>query len=94
MLLDLPVYDTQCGAKMIRRETAGVLFAESFCSRWLFDVELLARMISTYGRRNTLKTVVELPLTEWMEKGDSKLTLWPKLVVPIDLLKIKMRYSL
>src|SRR5262249_50383179 len=44
MILDLRVYDTQCGAKAFRSSDllAGVL-AEPFHARWAFDVELIGR---------------------------------------------------
>ena len=46
LTLRLPVYDTQCSAKLFRAtpEIIG-LFAEPLVSRWTFDVELLVRLI-------------------------------------------------
>jgi dolichyl-phosphate beta-glucosyltransferase len=47
LVLGVHVRDTQCGAKLFRA-TPEILaaFSQPFSSRWIFDVELLARMIS------------------------------------------------
>ena len=45
-ILNILVYDTQCGAKLFRTEHAGLIFSEHFISRWFFDVELFARSIA------------------------------------------------
>ncbi|MBN1577231.1 MAG: glycosyltransferase [Chitinispirillaceae bacterium] len=92
MLLDLPVYDTQCGAKLLRADTARTLFSEPFVGRWLFDVELLARMIVRYGRLTTLGSVVEFPLREWDERKGSRLRWHYAIAVPFELMKIRKRY--
>ena len=69
LLARLPVYDTQCGAKMFRRALAREIFAQPFLSRWLFDVELLKRI-----PRPMLETAVaEVPLASWRDVAGSKL---------------------
>jgi dolichyl-phosphate beta-glucosyltransferase len=73
VILQLPVYDTQCGAKLFRRAIVPVLFDAPFLSPWLFDVELLARLIRHAGRGNVLNVVAEMPLREWTEIGDSRI---------------------
>ena len=52
-ILNIPVYDTQCGAKLFRTEHAELIFSEHFLSRWFFDVELFARSIELMGREKT-----------------------------------------
>lgn len=92
-LLDLPVYDSQCGAKVFRTDVAATLFAEPFSTRWIFDIELLARLRNQIGRDGVLKTVIEVPLLEWREVGGSKLRLAHMIRVPIELLRIRSRYN-
>jgi len=75
--LDLPVYDTQCGAKMLRvnAATAG-LFATPFRSRWIFDVELIARFLRLpvdSGAVPRRDRIYELVLPAWHDKPGSKL---------------------
>ncbi|MGN1325559.1 MAG: glycosyltransferase [Candidatus Spyradenecus sp.] len=79
LALGRPVYDTQCGAKVFRREVAWALFGRPFHSRWLFDVELLLRL---HGR------VEEVPLRAWREVGGSKLGLGAMLRAPFELARI------
>ena len=73
-ILKLPVYDTQCGAKLFRREIVANLFQEPFISPWLFDVELLARLIRQHGRTNVADHVAEVPLKQWIEQSDSRIS--------------------
>ncbi len=92
MTLRLPVYDTQCGAKLMRRELAAAVFAEPFHTRWYFDVEMLARVIGQHGHAGALEHVYELPLTSWIDRGDSRLGLQDCLRAPLELWKIARRY--
>jgi glycosyltransferase involved in cell wall biosynthesis len=72
-ILKLGVYDTQCGAKLFRRELVTDLFTEPFLSPWLFDVEVLARLIRNYGREEIQHHVAEMPLRQWIEMDDSRI---------------------
>lgn len=77
LLLNLPIYDTQCGAKLFRNTPElGRMLESPFCSRWIFDVELLARLVRL--RRGSLDipakdVIYEIPLTHWKDVGGSKL---------------------
>ena len=71
-ILDIKVYDTQCGSKLFTKEISEKLFEKEFISRWLFDVEIFYRMILLFGREKAIKKMLEIPLKLWVEKGDSK----------------------
>jgi dolichyl-phosphate beta-glucosyltransferase len=73
LLLQLPIYDTQCGAKLFRND-AGMasLFDEPFCVNWTFDVELLARFLQLRGSQSAKDSLYELPLERWEDVAGSK----------------------
>ena len=73
-ILKVAIYDTQCGAKLFRRGVVVNLFQEPFISPWLFDVELLARLIRQHGRANMAAHVAEVPLRQWVEQSDSRIS--------------------
>ena len=91
--LRLPVYDSQCGAKIFRREPAAIAFAEPFVSRWLFDVEVLARLRNHYRDRDLTETIIEVPLGEWTDIGASKVRPWDFLQAPAELWRIARMYN-
>tara|TARA_B100000945_G_C20345274_1_gene579432 strand:- start:340 stop:1113 length:774 start_codon:yes stop_codon:yes gene_type:complete len=92
IMLKIPVYDTQCGAKIFLAEYAEFIFSEKFLSRWFFDVELFARIIENIGRKNTINSVHELPLKKWHDQGHSKVTWTHVLQTPMELLRIYIFY--
>ncbi len=93
--LRLPIYDTQCGAKLFRitPELKAVL-AEPFQSRWIFDVELLARFQTLHkGNPDLLKDqIYEYPLPEWTDVAGSKVASGDFLKACGELLSIYRRY--
>lgn len=91
-LLCLPVYDTQCGAKLLQKEAADVVYAAPFMSRWFFDVEIFARIILHYGYAPAVDGCFEYPLDTWIEKGDTRLKTKDFLRTPLELLKLHRKY--
>lgn len=94
-MIQLPVYDTQCGAKLFRSTPEiSQLFAEPFISRWVFDVEILARYIQQHGYRMQFvsDSVSEFPLKEWNDVAGSKVR--PKDFVRafLDVMRIHQKY--
>ena len=73
LALSLPVYDTQCGAKLFRRTVAlERALSTPFLSRWAFDVELLGRLVAG-NDGHAGSEIIEEPLREWRDIAGSKL---------------------
>lgn len=92
-ILNLTIYDTQCGLKIFSRKLADELFARPFITKWLFDVEIFARVKKTFYSQSLTLIMREIPLSAWTEKGKSKITLKDILLIPFYLLKIKLLYK-
>ncbi|MDF1501890.1 glycosyltransferase [Roseisolibacter sp. H3M3-2] len=87
--LRMPVYDTQCGAKLFRAGPALARALEApFTSRWAFDVELLARLREATGWCDADESFVELPLLAWHDVAGSKMRAGAALRAGLDLLRI------
>lgn len=85
-LLGVRAYDTQCGAKLFRRQVVPDLFREEFISRWLFDVELYCRL----GHDK----ILECPVKVWTDRPGSKVSVAGDFFrVGSDLLKIRAKYG-
>ena len=95
LILRLPIYDTQCGAKIFRvnSELRSVL-ADPFLSRWVFDVEILARFIAmNHGDPSVLRdSIYEVPLLRWEDVSGSKVHSGDFLKASLDVLRIYRRY--
>lgn len=90
--LDLPVYDTQCGAKVLRVNGAtATLFAEPFRSSWIFDVELIARYLRlpvAPGEPPRRDRLYELVVPAWHDIPGSKLRWYDFARAAVDLAHI------
>ena len=92
-ILDLKVYDTQCGCKVFSKEISLSLFKKEFISKWLFDVELFFRMKLLFGKPTAIKKMYEVPLRSWIEKGNSKVKATYFFKLWIDLYNISKLYK-
>ena len=77
MALGIGVYDTQCGAKVFRANSPiREVFASPFRSRWVFDIEILARYLTLSANGRTGAGIYELPLKRWTDVAGSKIRIW------------------
>jgi dolichyl-phosphate beta-glucosyltransferase len=88
LALRMPVYDTQCGAKFLRRSPALThALAVPFRGRWTFDVELLGRLVT--GAPDIapvpVARIYEEPLLAWRDVGGSRLGAMQMLQAGLDL---------
>lgn len=90
LTLGLPVYDTQCGAKVLRRELLLPLFETPLTSAWFFDLELLYRVRSQLTNYHT--ELYELALSRWEDKEGSKIKKRDFLLAPYELLRLFWLY--
>lgn len=73
LALGVPVYDTQCGAKLlVGGADTEALLSVPFGARWAFDVELIGRVLQRFGP----ESVEEVPLRRWHHREGSKVGLW------------------
>ncbi|MBT3552982.1 MAG: glycosyltransferase [Rhodospirillaceae bacterium] len=91
VILRIPIYDTQCGAKFFRSNTElRNALSTQFRSRWAFDIELIGRL-TTPPAASTLPRwsgIVEIPLESWSGRTDSKLGPFGMIRTALDLIQI------
>jgi dolichyl-phosphate beta-glucosyltransferase len=98
LTLNLPIYDTQCGSKLFRvTQVLREALATPFGSRWIFDVELLARfLVLARNQRPELGepalAVYEEPLRHWADVDGSKLKVSDSIKAFGDIWKIRRTY--
>jgi dolichyl-phosphate beta-glucosyltransferase len=92
--LGLAVYDTQCGAKLFRASDAmREIFGTPFLSRWIFDVEIIARFVRQRGRDAAAGALYELPIQTWHDVKGSKVKSTDFARALRDLWKIHRAYN-
>jgi glycosyltransferase involved in cell wall biosynthesis len=85
--LGVSLHDPQCGHKLFRNcEETVRAFAEPFRSRWLFDIEILARLMrfGPTGREELGTKIRELPLRDVKMGPGSKVRLSSFITAMVD----------
>jgi glycosyltransferase involved in cell wall biosynthesis len=96
IILRIPVYDTQCGAKLFRNNhKLKLAFTENWLSSWVFDVELLRRYLIMNESRDANSSayqIIEVPLKQWHDKAGSKVMALDFFKSLYELARIHFRY--
>ena len=96
-ILRIPIYDSQCGAKLFRvTPDLTQILALPFQSRWIFDVEILARFLTLHDGDAAYRdrAIFESPLKEWTEIPGSKVSPFDFLRSIWEVILIRSRYAL
>lgn len=90
------IRDALCGAKMFRTgPILDAIIARPFTSRWIFDVEMLARLntlLKLTGDMPIAQSLYEFPLDEWYEIAGSRLHMSDFLRATVELTDLCLRY--
>lgn len=90
LTLGVPVYDTQCGAKVFRvGAPLQMALAAPFPDRWAFDVELLGRILADPAQH--ADPILEVPLHAWHDIGGSGVGLSAGVRAALSLVRLRRR---
>ena len=92
IILNIPIYDSQCGAKLFRiTPDFKQIISLPFLTRWLFDVEIISRYLK-FSKNHPTK-IHEEPLLEWTHVSDSKLKLSDLPLIISEVFKLWKEYK-
>jgi CheY-like chemotaxis protein len=74
-ILKMDFKDTQCGAKIFRKDVINIAFSKKFVTQWIFDVEIFKRMSHHFGLQKAKAMLCEQPLKRWIHADGSKLSM-------------------
>ncbi|TGV01495.1 response regulator [Flavivirga rizhaonensis] len=74
-ILGMNFKDTQCGAKIFRKDVIQLAFDKKFVTQWIFDVEIFKRMSMHFGIEKAKSYICEKPLKRWIHADGSKLSM-------------------
>lgn len=81
--------DTQCGAKLFTKKGIEIAFVKPFNVTWVFDVELIKRLLLHFEKKDVKNKIKEIPVNQWKDVGNSKVSVFYFFKMLIELLKIK-----
>lgn len=85
-ILLLNYKDTQCGAKLFKREALEEIISELGLTKWAFDIDLLYKM-----KRHKFK--VSETTTYWEDKAGSHITFRAPIQMFVALIRLRLIYS-
>ena len=96
IILELPVYDTQCGAKVFRNNfEIQKAFSRSFSVNWSFDIEFLGRLKiikNHFSLKPLAETAIEQPLEKWVHCPGSKIKALDFFIAIKELITLKNNF--
>jgi len=96
LVLSMPIYDTQCGAKLFRgSDDLRNVLSQPFVTRWVFDVEMVGRFAALQPAKPhtpVQHTIFEYPLLRWVDVAGSKVKPWDILRMAWGLCRIRVIY--
>ncbi len=91
-ILRMDFKDTQCGAKIFRKEVIDIAFGKKFVTQWIFDVEIFKRMSIHFGLKKAKEMLCEQPLKRWIHADGSKLSMKDSVKIVFQLGQIAWVY--
>ena len=86
------IYDTQCGAKLFDRKVLIPVVHEPFCSKWIFDVELIIRLYKQSSFKGKNNWLYEIPVKEWRNVSGTKRSAFAYVNSLFDYIKLVKKY--
>lgn len=94
LTFNFTVYDTQCGAKLFNKKALIPIIQEPFCSKWIFDIEIIIRMSRLPFLQGKNDWLYEFPVKEWKDISGTKRTLSAYTNAIFDYVKLVRKYGL
>ncbi|GAA4970495.1 response regulator [Algibacter aquimarinus] len=91
-ILGMNFKDTQCGAKIFRKDVIQLAFDKEFVTQWIFDVEIFKRMSIHFGVEKAKSYICEQPLKRWIHADGSKLSMKDSVKIVLQLGQIAWVY--